>query len=81
VPQHGHDSPRGADQAILDGLHKALDDRTIAAAIYDALVVLKNGQAQSLDRRMDIERELSLLEAQGQKFFSTRSRPGSRGGR
>ena len=50
------------DLALLDAISRALDERIVEAAIDEALQRLRSGRAQQLDRRTQIERELSLIE-------------------
>lgn len=51
------------DQAVLQAVSEALDDRIIEAAVDRALRRLREGREGHLDRRTAIERELSLIEA------------------
>jgi site-specific DNA recombinase len=56
--------PAGAvDQILLDALRDVLDDRVTEAAVDKALERLRTGQEGHLDRRTQIERELSLIES------------------
>ena len=50
------------DLALLDAISRALDERIVEAAIDEALERLRSGREQQLDRRTQIERELSLIE-------------------
>ncbi len=65
------------DHAVLDALAAALDDRLIARAVDVALARLRSGREQALDRRAQIERELSLIEAKiphlGESFTTGRA--------
>jgi DNA invertase Pin-like site-specific DNA recombinase len=51
------------DHAVLDALAAALDEQLIARAVDLALARLRSGREKALDRRAQIERELSLIEA------------------
>jgi DNA invertase Pin-like site-specific DNA recombinase len=51
------------DHAVLDALTAALDERLIAQAVDRALARLRSGREKVLDRRSQIKRELSLIEA------------------
>ena len=51
------------DQAILDAICAALDQRAIEFAVEQALRRLRDGEVGQLDRRASIGRELSLIEA------------------
>ncbi len=51
------------DQVLLDALRDVLDDRVTEAAVDKALEKLRTGQEGHLDRRTQIERELSLIES------------------
>jgi DNA invertase Pin-like site-specific DNA recombinase len=51
------------DHAVLAALAAALDEQLIARAVDLALARLRSGREQTLDRRAQIERELSLIEA------------------
>ncbi|MFQ5946774.1 MAG: recombinase family protein [Anaerolineae bacterium] len=51
------------DQALLQAINEVLDDRILEAAVERALERLRSGQEQTLDYRMALERELSLIEA------------------
>ncbi len=50
------------DGAVLHAINDVLDERTIEAAVDKALERLRSGQERDLDRRGQIERELSLIE-------------------
>jgi site-specific DNA recombinase len=50
------------DLALLDAIGRALDERIVEAAIDEALERLRSGREEQLDRRLQIERELSLIE-------------------
>ena len=56
------------DHAILDALTRLLDERMIGAAIQKALERLRSGQERTLDRRTQIQRELSLIEARERRL-------------
>ena len=49
------------DRALLDAVAEALDARVLELAVDKALARLRAGEAQHLDRRTQIERELSLI--------------------
>ena len=51
------------DDALLDAVTRVLDARVIGAAIDEAVIRLRSGQEPHHDRRAQIERELSLIEA------------------
>jgi hypothetical protein len=50
------------DEALLDAIARALDERVVEAAVDEALYQLRSGQEQKLDRQAAVERELSLIE-------------------
>jgi site-specific DNA recombinase len=52
------------DDALMRAIAEALDERLLDEAVATALARLRSGQEQQLDRRTQIERELSLIEAQ-----------------
>jgi hypothetical protein len=56
------DSQEVLDLALLDAIGRALDERIVEAAIDEALERLRSGREEQLDRRLQIERELSLIE-------------------
>ena len=47
---------------LIDALSEALDEQVIEVAVEKALARLRAGREQHLDRRTQIERELSLIE-------------------
>jgi transposase len=47
------------DLALLDAISRALDERIVEAVIDEALKRLRSGREEQLDRRTQIERELS----------------------
>lgn len=51
------------DQIVLKSLHEALTEDMVKVAVEKALVKHRAGEGAKLDRRTDIERELSLVEA------------------
>jgi site-specific DNA recombinase len=51
------------DQVVLEAIRDALDQKIIDASIDKALARLDAGQKPRIDRRFQIEQELSLLEA------------------
>jgi hypothetical protein len=59
------------DRAILDALAEVLDQRILVAVVDGTLDALRQGQAADLDRRTQIERELSLLEHRKQRAWDT----------
>jgi len=62
------------EQALLSALSDALDERLVAAAVDRALVKLRSDHATQPDRRMAIERELSLIEAKERNLVAAVSR-------
>ncbi|MGH7309365.1 MAG: recombinase family protein, partial [Candidatus Rokuibacteriota bacterium] len=56
------------DNALLKALHEALDAQIFERAVDTELARLRAGQADHLDRRTQIERELSLLEARERRL-------------
>lgn len=51
------------DQALLQAIGEALDERILELAVEKALLQLRAGDTERLTRRQAIERELSLIEA------------------
>jgi recombinase-like zinc beta ribbon protein len=51
------------DRAVLAGINRVLDERVLELAVEKELARLRSGQMQQLDRRTQITRELSLIEA------------------
>jgi site-specific DNA recombinase len=62
------------DQALLSSLSDALDERLVAAAVERALEKLRSEHATQPDRRMAIEREISLIEAKERNLVAAVSR-------
>ena len=62
------------DHALLQALSEALDERMIAAAVDRALAQLRSQREVQPDRRLAIERELSLIEAKEQHLVAAVSR-------
>ena len=54
---------RYLDQVVLKSLHEALTEEMLKVAIDKALAKHRAGEGAKLDRRTDIQRELSLIEA------------------
>lgn len=50
------------DSAILHAMNKAIDERVLEASVELALGKLRTEQAQSPDRRIELDRELSLIQ-------------------
>jgi hypothetical protein len=51
------------DRVLLDAIAEALDSRLLEHAIEAALTRFRAGQEGHMDRRTQVERELSLIEA------------------
>lgn len=51
------------DQIVLKSLHEALTEDMLKVAVEKALAKHRTGEGAKLDRRTDIQRELSLIEA------------------
>ncbi len=51
------------DRALLDAIREVLDERLIDAAVARALERLRASQASHLDRRRELERAFSVVEA------------------
>lgn len=51
------------DQIVLKSLHEALTEDMVKVAVDKALAKHRAGEGAKLDRRTDIQRELSLIEA------------------
>jgi ssDNA-binding Zn-finger/Zn-ribbon topoisomerase 1 len=51
------------DQIVLKSLHGALTEEMVKVAVEKALVKHRVGEGAKLDRRIDIEREVSLINA------------------
>ncbi len=62
------------DHALLQALSEALDERMIAAAVDRALAQLRSQREVQPDRRLAIERELSLIEAKEKHLVAAVSR-------
>jgi hypothetical protein len=56
------------DHALLTALNGALDERIAEIAVDKELARLRAGQAEHLDRRTQVERELSLIEARERRL-------------
>jgi len=56
------------DDALMLAIADALDERVLDEAVAAALARLRAGQETHLDRRTQIERELSLIEAQERRL-------------
>lgn len=56
------------DEAVLQAIHQLLDERITERAVEQALARLRAGQEQHLDRRSQLERELSLIAAQERRL-------------
>jgi site-specific DNA recombinase len=50
------------DSTVIQAINEVLDERIVEAAVSKALEHLRSGQERDLDRRSQIERELSLIE-------------------
>ncbi|HEV8620999.1 MAG TPA: recombinase family protein [Nitrospiraceae bacterium] len=57
------------DSAILHAMNDALDERVLEASVVAALERIKNNQEKFPDRRVAIERELSLIEARSRRLL------------
>ncbi len=51
------------DQIVLKSLHEAIAEEMIKVAVEKALAKHRAGEGKKLDRKADIQRELSLIEA------------------
>jgi len=51
------------DRLVLQALHEALTEEMLKVAVEKALAKLRTGEGAKLDRRTQIQRELSLIEA------------------
>jgi Recombinase zinc beta ribbon domain len=51
------------DRAVISGINRVLDERVLELAVEKELARLRSGQMEQLDRRTQITRELSLIEA------------------
>ena len=65
------------DQIVLKSLHEALTEEMVKVAVEKALVKHRAGEGTKLDRRIDIEREVSLINAK-QNHLVDRIAPGDK---
>lgn len=56
------------DKAVLESINEVLDERVLEAAVDRAIARLRVGAEQHLNRRVQIERELSVLKSRVTRF-------------
>src|SRR5262249_43598284 len=56
------------DDAVIAAINRVLDDRVVELAVDKELARLRSGREDQLDRRTQVTRELSLIEAREQRL-------------